>query len=501
MNVRDFLDHFGISGNPFRDEDAKEDSIFNDGCMRKVRHPAWDKVFGNPGNPSSSIVFGEKGSGKTALRLQMVDAIRQHNREAPDHRIFLIEYDDFNPFLNAFTHPRTGGWLRSKQLTLQEWRLWDHMDAILSVAVCKLIDSVVASVDGQTNHCDPVAKDRLRKLPRLQGRDLLMLAAVYDRSAGMSTTQRFNRLRKAIRFSLWPARWGVFGAGLLSALVAIGSVRFLPMPPSATWIVCLGALFLTIWLPCLVRYLSCFRLAGQVVSNVRVLQLKAREVRDALLVFRKREVKEQPIVEFDSTDARYVLINKLQEVLRHLGFDSVMVLVDRVDEPHLVNGQADAMHQLMRSIFDLKFLKHPGLGVKLLLPRDMFPHVSRESSEFQERARLDKQNLIPSLEWTGESLYDLANARIRSSCAGANESPLLMQLMAEDVSERDLIEILGRLKIPRHLFKFLYQLFSAHCMTFTADKPSWQIGRETLKITWALFERDMERYGKGMVVA
>ena len=49
------------------------------------------------------------------------------------------------------------------------------------------------------------------------------------------------------------------------------------------------------------------------------------------------------------------------------------MLVDRVDEPHLVSGEAAAMHKLMRSIFDLKFLKHPGFGVKLLLPRALFP--------------------------------------------------------------------------------------------------------------------------------
>ena len=44
----------------------------------------------------------------------------------------------------------------------------------------------------------------------------------------------------------------------------------------------------------------------------------------------------------------------------------------------------------------------------------------RQNKEFYERSRLDKQNLIRSLEWTGESLYDLANDRITASNPKSN---------------------------------------------------------------------------------
>ena len=29
-----------------------------------IHHPAWDKFFGSPADPSTALVFGEKGSGK-----------------------------------------------------------------------------------------------------------------------------------------------------------------------------------------------------------------------------------------------------------------------------------------------------------------------------------------------------------------------------------------------------------------------------------------------------
>ncbi len=99
---------------------------------------------------------------------------------------------------------------------------------------------------------------------------------------------------------------------------------------------------------------------------------------------------------------------KLQSVLRTLGFTGIVVLVDRVDEPYLINGSAELMKALVWPMLDNKLLKHPGMGFKLLLPAELIHFVDREDRDFHQRARLDKQNLIRSLEWTGQSLYDLA---------------------------------------------------------------------------------------------
>src|SRR5690606_3796120 len=71
MKVKEFLAHYGVGENPFGQEDAQSDHVFRDHCLEGTHHPAWDKIFGNPGTPSTSVVFGEKGSGKTALRLQI----------------------------------------------------------------------------------------------------------------------------------------------------------------------------------------------------------------------------------------------------------------------------------------------------------------------------------------------------------------------------------------------------------------------------------------------
>src|SRR4029077_8104947 len=117
-------------------------------------------------------------------RLQIVGQIGRYNQEHPDQRILVVEYDDFNPFLDCF-RDRLFGRKRRPERTLESWRLWDHMDAILTLAVTGVIDRIL-----NTNSSGPAAAEgidpaKCQALPRLQRRDLLLLAAFYDRSLAM----------------------------------------------------------------------------------------------------------------------------------------------------------------------------------------------------------------------------------------------------------------------------------------------------------------------------
>ena len=42
----------------------------------------------------TSIVFGEKGAGKTAMRLQIVRHLHDYNQSHPQAGVYVIEYDD-----------------------------------------------------------------------------------------------------------------------------------------------------------------------------------------------------------------------------------------------------------------------------------------------------------------------------------------------------------------------------------------------------------------------
>lgn len=493
MKVQQLLAHFGIQDNPFGQEDAQTDQVFKRHCLQGTYHPAWDKIFGSPADPATAVVFGEKGAGKTALRLQIIEQLGHYNREHPQGRNFVIEYDDLNPFLDCFRE-RLFGAKKRPERCLQSWRLWDHMDAILSLGTTQLVDSVLARNDSPENGAFAIRSESLTQLTRQQQRDLLLLAAYYDRSLAMPRLQRWNLLRKRIRYSNWKNVWdlalgGLVTAGLLFALLSQHSLK--ELKTGWPWLILLLA-----WGPWLWRRARLFWQSWRISRQVRVLDHHAARLQQVLAKFERRELADQPAPARDRSDDRYELIIKLQGVLRTLGFSGIIVLVDRVDEPHLVNGSAERMRDLLWPMFDNKLLKHPGIGFKLLLPVEVSFFFLRANKDFFERSRLDKQNLIRSLQWTGESLYDVANDRLRA-CTSGQDKLRLRDLFDESVSDAELISTLERLRVPRHMFKFLHRLLVEHCHRYTDDNPRWKIARETLQSTLALYLRDLQDFDRG----
>jgi hypothetical protein len=492
MKVQQLLAHHGVKENPFGQEDAQSDQVFKRHCLEGTHHPAWDKIFGSPEEPATAVVFGEKGSGKTALRLQIVDQIARYNREHPNSRVLVIEYDDLNPFLDCF-RDRLFGRQRRPERALASWRLWDHMDAILTLGVSRVVDGLLAPAAGGADGSAPL---QLEALTRLERRDLLLLAAFYDRSLAMPRKQRWNALRRKLRYRSWPTEWDR-ALGIAVTLAAAGVLAYYGnltklFDSVQPWLIILAG-----WLPWLYRHGMLLWKSWQVRRQVRITQHHPNLLRQLLSKIPQKELLDQPVPNKDRSDDRYELLNKFQSVLRPLGYAGTIVLVDRVDEPHLINGAVERMRDLLWPMFDNKFLKHPGIGFKLLLPVEVSFHLAREDREFFERSRLDKQNLIRSLEWTGQSLYDVANDRLRACAEPGGARPSFRNLFDESVTEPELIASVERLRVPRHLFKFVYRLLVDHCNRYTDDNPRWTIARETLQSTLALYLRDLQEFDRG----
>lgn len=493
MNIQQFLEHHGIRANPFAEEDAQTDPVFKEHCIASTYHPTWDKIYGDPADPATSIVFGEKGSGKTALRLQIAQHVARYNREHPDRRLFVIEYDDFNPFLDRFRQ-RIGN--RSADQVLAQWKLWDHMDAILSLGVTELVDALLNAPRRGPPDADAADRGPLdtRMLSRPQARDLLLLAACYDRSTAEPVRQRWHRLRRKLRFRIFRARKFLLLGLLVTVAVAaavIGTEKWEWLASPWPYVfVALG------WLPSILRTIATGWQARSIVRQQRVLTREAGPLRKMLACFTADELSGQPLPNKQRTDDRFELLAKFQSILSTLGYPGVLVLVDRVDEPHLVNGSPELMRALLWPMLDNKFLKHPGVGFKLLLPIELSYFVEREGRDFYQRARLDKQNMIPSLEWSGEALYDVANARLKA-CASNGKTPSLRTLFDPAVDDRRLIDALRTLRVPRHLFKFLYRTFVAHANSHTDENPAWQISSATFESTLALYQKGQDAHDRG----
>ncbi len=508
MTVADFLQHWSLTQNPFRGEEARADDVFarmgpagprtaiaESPGAPAVYHSDFDKILGDLKRPSSSVVFGEKGSGKTAIRLQLAQRIHEFNVAGRGGRVLLVAYDDLNGVLDRL-HERVGG--KSPLDSLQQIRLVDHIDGVLSQVTPRLIDAVLGQKDSERVGAEKAGPEAIslgehpRKLVRgldpVAKRDLLLLQALYDKAdaADLRTGKLRKRLGIGLPMTAWLARAVIWIVPVLLAaafvfhyffaegVLANEWVMYVILGLAAVWV--LAALKLLLW----DRFVL-LRLARSIRKQIRVtargLESYARSLRQLDPVLREPGVL--PVT--DSDEARYVLLDRFKRVLRPLGYSGVILIVDRVDEPTLVSGDPERMKALTWPMLNNKFLQQDGLGVKLLLPVELRHALFRESSAFFQEARLDKQSLVERLTWTGAMLFDLCEARLRA-CRPASTEPIdLMAIFDEDVSRQDVIDALDRMHQPRDAFKLMYRVLTEHCSSVTAGENAWRIPRHVLQ--------------------
>jgi hypothetical protein len=429
------------------------------------------------------------------MRMQIAAQIKHLNEQSDNGRAFVIEYDDFNPFLDRFADRLSGRKRREPAKVLAEWKLWDHMDAILSLGVTSVVDRLLGASQPSGPAGNVLPTDAVKRLDRFQRRDLLLLAACYDNSVTEAFQSRWFRLRRKVRYIPWQ-NWGIRAIGIAVKAAVIGVIFY---TGNRSWfftvwpwlIIALG------WAPWMAQFWRWWMQAHGVAKNLRAITRDTNPLRQVFMQFSGRDINGQPLPSKRRTDDRYELLYKFQGLLQTLGFTGIVVLVDRVDEPHLINGSLENMRGLVWSMLDNKFLKQPGLGLKLLLPIELSEYIQREDRDFYQRARLDKQNMIPSLEWTGQSLYDLANARVKA-CAESGRQPSLRDLFDPEISDHQLIENFGGLRVPRHLFKFLHRTLVAHCQSYVDTQPHWQVEPATYQAQLALYRRDQQAADRGL---
>ena len=239
------------------------------------------------------MVFGEKGSGKTAIRLQIARHLADYNAEHPEHQVFVVPYDDFNAFLDRF-RDRFSGRRRRAERMLEQWRLWDHIDAILSLAVTQLVDRILEN--RQARH--PAARDeaaagrpaRRRAGPRrdaaggvlrpIDGRELVPALAPAAAEAAV--------LAPGGRSGTWPwafsSRWRSIGFVRVARQSGRGSAAWLPY-----------LLIAAGWAPRVWRLLRWWWKAWRIARNTRVLNRSTKLLCRTLLNFPGGQIVGQPL--------------------------------------------------------------------------------------------------------------------------------------------------------------------------------------------------------------
>lgn len=495
MKIDTFLAHYDIGENPFGAEEARHDPVFDRLIEKDLSHPEFAKVLGRVDRPGTSVVFGEKGSGKTAIRMMIASQVARHNAEHPDRLVLVVPYDDLNPVLDQLMDACGG----NAEAALDELRLADHQDAILSIAVTLLNDAILGeqpadpTASTQPAHNPRELKKMLRKLPRQTRVNLAVLSALYDQPRTGSVVGRWRRLRGRLGLGwLRPAPWAWVSASV-AILAAIGSgVAYLMVKDAddrAPWLLLgLGlslAAAVVSGIAGLIVYLQRRSLCKKILAQMPTIKRSLPDLSAMFEELGRSGLSGQPLPTDhgkDAGDKRYQLTSRFIELLGGLGYAGLIVLVDRVDEPTLVHGRTDRMRAIIWPMLDNKFLQQKGVGIKLLLPIELRHLVHRESPAFFEEARLDKQHLIDRLAWSGATLYDICTSRLRA-CREASPGENAMQLMdlfQPDVSRDAVIDALDQMQQPRDAFKFLYNLIQEHCRLSPEDDPSYKIARITL---------------------
>ncbi len=116
--IKDWLEKVGLSGNPFRHWDASTDDNLPHYFHTMV--PYFNELVGNsPDLPQSSMIFGARGVGKTAI----AKMIAHDSKQKPGGRTVLcISYTDFSPLVEKAA---SGGSISPR----------DHVEQILRLGV------------------------------------------------------------------------------------------------------------------------------------------------------------------------------------------------------------------------------------------------------------------------------------------------------------------------------------------------------------------------------
>jgi hypothetical protein len=139
-------------------------------------------------------------------------------------------------------------------------------------------------------------------------------------------------------------------------------------------------------------------------------------------------------------------------LVRRLGFPSMYVLVDKVDEVEAVINRSDRVAKLVASLVgSVKFLESDGLGIKIFLP---------------EEARRDIPGLrtdrihTHQIQWDEQRLRAFLRKRIQAYSDGRHDG---LEHVIEDYVGFEPQLLRASARAPRNLLRILHLIVGKHC--------------------------------------
>ena len=303
----------------------------------------------------------------------------------------------------------------------------------------------------------------LRKAPALVRREMLLLQMAYDHTP--IAAKRSWQLKSALGLggssgSKAAANWAMVLAVFALVLAGMSLVQEPKRALLAFAAVLAAGSFAMGW-----SWLRCQTRVGIIARGmhrgIRCVNRSAASFRESLHHI-EINIGSASMPTDRGDDSRFAMFDRLLAVLRAADYGSIAILVDRVDEPTTVAGDVDHMRSLVWPLLSSRFLQHRGLAVKLLLPAELGDLFSREDGAFFRAARLDKQNAVERLQWSGSMLSKMCDARIRAASSRPNSAVPIESMFDANVGRAKIEEALAGCGNPREACRMVYAMLQEH---------------------------------------
>jgi len=472
---------WGLKQAPFAHEDADRDPLL-DRIDSWAVHRSYERLVGSDGEPSSAVIFGERGSGKSALRRSVVRGLNASGKS------LTVEITDVDPWLEIFQSRRGNN--KSGPRNFDDLNRVDLIDLMLSASLMRL---------GEVLGEDP---QRLNKLGSAERAELILMVAAYHADLEGDREERVHSLIAARCGRLWSLVR--VGLGLVGATMCLAPLLQLqgwwPLKSSLAFslaiagVILLGSLGMhAVWRSVLARHV-----ARHITRSMSITRPDRALLRRALVALPRSSAPQFLRGAESAEETRYRLLRRVIQLVRRMEWSGLVLLVDRIDESTILEARADSMGSFIDPVLEHKLLQLDGFGLKLFLPVELTPMVRGAGPDRLMRMRLDKATLVDEMRWSGQELLELADRRLAAASNGPSAS--VADLLCDDLDLIEMRDALHGLGTPRMAFAFLRDLFEDHARelpdNLPRDSPRWCVSRasfERQRAAWSDRARVLRR--------
>jgi len=490
MERATWLRSFGLARDPFEAPDARRDEVLALEPMGML-HVRYAEVHGSTEVPHSCLIEGVPGSGKTALCMQLVAEDEHEALQRPGLGRRVVPIDRFTEVARG-VEERRGGTITASEA----------LDLVLHRVVPEIVDEVLGIANDGTRPRMPVsdAAAAIESAGPSVCRDLVVLQALYDRADGAPSRTMLLRDRFALSGGVLAEASRSWGLVLLGSCVSIGIVllalgdrrdaalvRALPSV-APEWAQALPWIGLGLVLSASLGLLGRWAVAGMYVRSrvrraMRSIVVTDRDADDLAVCLNEwRPVDLRRVPKRGAIAPRLELLDRLERIVRLLGWRSIAVVVDGV-------GDDAISRRAIKALLDERIVQRSGTSVVLAAPPAAVEDLRVPCSRVM-------------LEWPVPALRRLIQSRL-DRCAGRPvAAPSFDALFEQAITGHELDAWLARWATPRAVLDAMHRLVAAQTEPTPVLRPALDNLDETAAdvaprsaqpITRATFERVLGR--------